>query len=120
VVVGGTTDLTARLVVDGIRESVGQPVVVENRPGATGRIAAEALKHAAADGTTFLLAPTVVTMLAPSPEVPGGPPRRAVLDGQGERVRPARERLEGAAPESCRGEEGRLSHAFCLGSRANT
>jgi tripartite-type tricarboxylate transporter receptor subunit TctC len=65
VAAGGTTDLTARLVADGIRESVGQPVVVENRPGATGRIAAEALKHAAADGTTFLLAPIVVTVLAP-------------------------------------------------------
>jgi tripartite-type tricarboxylate transporter receptor subunit TctC len=65
VAAGGTSDLTARLVADGIRESVGQPVVVENRPGATGRIAAEALKHAAADGTTFLLAPIVVTVLAP-------------------------------------------------------
>jgi tripartite-type tricarboxylate transporter receptor subunit TctC len=65
VAAGGTTDLTARLVADGIRESVGQPVVVENRPGATGRIAAEALKHAAADGSTFLLAPIVVTVLAP-------------------------------------------------------
>jgi len=65
VAAGGTTDLTARLVADGIRESVGQPVVVENRPGATGRIAAEALKHAAADGTTFLLAPIVVSVLAP-------------------------------------------------------
>ena len=62
---GGTTDLTARLVADGIRDSVGQPVVVENRPGATGRVAAEALKRAPADGTTFLLAPIVVTVLAP-------------------------------------------------------
>ena len=65
VAAGGTTDLTARLVANGIRESVGQPVVVENRPGATGRIAAEALKHAAADGTTFMMAPIVVTVLAP-------------------------------------------------------
>ena len=65
VAAGGTTDLTARLIADGIRESVGQPVVVENRPGATGRIAGEALKHAAADGSTFLLAPIVVSVLAP-------------------------------------------------------
>lgn len=65
VAAGGTTDLTARLIADGVRESIGQPVVVENRPGATGRIAAEALKHAAADGTAFLLAPIVVSVLAP-------------------------------------------------------
>jgi tripartite-type tricarboxylate transporter receptor subunit TctC len=65
VAAGGTTDLSARLLADGVRESIGQPVVVENRPGATGRIAAEALKHAAADGSTFLMAPLVVTVLAP-------------------------------------------------------
>jgi len=65
VAAGGTTDLSARLLADAIRESIGQPVVVENRPGATGRIAAEALKHAAPDGTTFLMAPLVVTVLAP-------------------------------------------------------
>jgi tripartite-type tricarboxylate transporter receptor subunit TctC len=65
VAAGGTTDLSARLLADAIRESIGQPVVVENRPGATGRVAAEALRHAPADGTTFLLAPLVVTVLAP-------------------------------------------------------
>jgi tripartite-type tricarboxylate transporter receptor subunit TctC len=62
---GGTNDLTARLLADAVSDAVGQPIVVENRPGATGRIAAEALKRAPADGTTFLLAPIVVTVLAP-------------------------------------------------------
>lgn len=62
---GATTDLIARLVAEGIRESVGQPVFVENRPGATGRIAAEALKRAAPDGTTLLIAPMVVSVLGP-------------------------------------------------------
>jgi len=62
---GGTTDLTARLVANVIGASLGQPVVIENKPGATGRLAAEALKHAPADGSTFLLAPIVVTVLAP-------------------------------------------------------
>ena len=62
---GGTTDLTARLLADAVGDSVGQPIVVENRPGATGRIAAEALKRAPADGATFLLAPVAVTVLAP-------------------------------------------------------
>src|SRR5215510_10703727 len=62
---GGTTDLTARLVANGIGDSLGQPMVIENRPGATGRLAAEALKRAPTDGSTFLFAPIVVTVLAP-------------------------------------------------------
>lgn len=62
---GGTSDVTARLLADSLRESIGLPVFVENRPGATGRIAAEALKGAAPDGTTFLLAPMAVTVWAP-------------------------------------------------------
>ncbi len=65
VTAGAGTDVTARVLADALRESLGQPVVVQNRPGATGRIAAEALKRAAPDGTTFLLAPMVVAVLAP-------------------------------------------------------
>ena len=62
---GGTSDITARLLADSLRESLGRPVFVENRPGATGRIAAEALKGAAPDGATFLLAPMAVIVWAP-------------------------------------------------------
>ena len=62
---GGTSDITARLLADSLRETLGQPVFVQNRPGAAGRIAAEALKGAAPDGTTFLLAPMAVTVWAP-------------------------------------------------------
>jgi tripartite-type tricarboxylate transporter receptor subunit TctC len=65
VAAGGTSDIAARLLADHVRDAVGQPVHVENRAGATGRIAAEALKHAAPDGTTFLVAPIAVTVLAP-------------------------------------------------------
>lgn len=62
---GGTSDIAARLLADSLRETFAQPVFIDNRPGATGRIAAEALKHAAPDGTTFLVAPIAVTVLAP-------------------------------------------------------
>lgn len=54
---GGLPDLVARAVADQFRQSFGVPAVVENRPGANGRIAGQALKNAAPDGTTFLIAP---------------------------------------------------------------
>jgi tripartite-type tricarboxylate transporter receptor subunit TctC len=62
---GASTDLLARLVAERIREPLGQPVIVENRPGAGGRLAAEQLRGAAPDGNTLMLAPIVVTVLAP-------------------------------------------------------
>jgi len=62
---GGTTDVAARLMADRIKDAFGQPVVVENKAGAGGRIAAEALKSAAPDGATLLLAPIAVPVLAP-------------------------------------------------------
>ncbi len=43
---GGTTDIVARVLADRIRQSSGQQVIVENRPGAGGRIAADELKRA--------------------------------------------------------------------------
>jgi tripartite-type tricarboxylate transporter receptor subunit TctC len=54
---GGTADLIARVVADKMKDSIGQPVIVENRPGAIGRIAAEAVKTAAPDGTTIMVMP---------------------------------------------------------------
>jgi tripartite-type tricarboxylate transporter receptor subunit TctC len=62
---GGTADAIARLVSERLKASLGAPVVVENRPGATGFIAAEALKHAAPDGRTLMLAPDAVSVFAP-------------------------------------------------------
>ncbi|MEO8136721.1 MAG: tripartite tricarboxylate transporter substrate-binding protein [Betaproteobacteria bacterium] len=44
---GGTADVVARMIADKLKDSLGQPVIVENRAGATGRIAAEGLKNSA-------------------------------------------------------------------------
>ncbi len=60
---GGSTDVTARLVGQALGERLGQPVVVENRPGAGGNIAAEAAARATPDGHSIFLA-TSGTLLA--------------------------------------------------------
>src|SRR5215208_2406136 len=53
---GGTVDILARLMGQWLQERVGQTVVVENRPGAGGNIATEAVTRAPADGYTLLAA----------------------------------------------------------------
>jgi tripartite-type tricarboxylate transporter receptor subunit TctC len=62
---GGTSDVIARLVQDKIRQALGTPVIVENRAGANGTITAEALKKAAPDGRTLMIAPVAVIVFAP-------------------------------------------------------
>ncbi len=52
---GGAPDLTARIVGEKIAPALGQPVVIENRPGANGNIAAELVAKSPADGYTLLL-----------------------------------------------------------------
>ena len=52
---GGGTDAIARALAEKLKEEMGTSVIVENRPGAGGQIAAHALKSAAPDGTTFFI-----------------------------------------------------------------
>ncbi len=52
---GSATDTVGRLLGEGMRATLGQPVVVENRAGANGLIGAEAVARATADGNTLLV-----------------------------------------------------------------
>ncbi|HJU29660.1 MAG TPA: tripartite tricarboxylate transporter substrate binding protein [Candidatus Binataceae bacterium] len=53
---GGATDVPARLIAPKMSEALGQPVVIENRPGAGGIVGIEAASKAPPDGYTFLMA----------------------------------------------------------------
>jgi tripartite-type tricarboxylate transporter receptor subunit TctC len=52
---GGTTDIAARMISDPLSKALGKPVIVENRPGGSGAIAASAVKRAKPDGYTLLV-----------------------------------------------------------------
>jgi tripartite-type tricarboxylate transporter receptor subunit TctC len=62
---GGSADIAARLLAERMQGELKQTVLVDNKPGAGGRIAAEMLKNAPPDGATIMLAPIVVPVLAP-------------------------------------------------------
>ena len=62
---GGAVDLIARLYGQGLSARLGQPVVIENRPGSGGNLASDAVAHAAPDGYTLLQGPDNVFMSNP-------------------------------------------------------
>ncbi|MDO8276649.1 MAG: tripartite tricarboxylate transporter substrate binding protein [Burkholderiaceae bacterium] len=63
--VGGSTDGTARTFADAVSKSLGQPVVVENRVGASGQVALSTAAKAKPDGYTFVMATGPIMGLLP-------------------------------------------------------
>src|SRR5215831_21184453 len=63
---GGPNDLLARLIAPGIGERLKRSVVVENRAGANGEIAASSVAKSAPDGSVFMLASNGSTTIAPA------------------------------------------------------
>ena len=74
---GGGTDITARIVAKKLPSFLGQNVVVENRPGAGGNIATDAVAKAAPDGYTLVLSTVGSLTVAPhmEPNLPYNPQR---------------------------------------------
>lgn len=62
---GGSADIVARLLAERMRVELNQPVLVENRPGAAGRIALEAVKNAPPDGLTLAVLPSGPMVVLP-------------------------------------------------------
>lgn len=62
---GGSTDAVARILAQSLQASLGQPVLVENRPGADGAIAGDFVARSEPDGHTFFLASNTPMMQVP-------------------------------------------------------
>ena len=63
---GGGTDVAARIIAPALGDGLGQSVVVENRPGASGLLAAEAVARATPDGYTLMMGSQTTLAVAPS------------------------------------------------------
>lgn len=62
---GGSIDTVARVLAEKMKDDLRANIIIENKAGAGGRIAAELLKNAPPDGNTVMLTPVVVPVLAP-------------------------------------------------------
>jgi tripartite-type tricarboxylate transporter receptor subunit TctC len=62
---GGGTDVVARIISPKLSENLGQPVVIENRPGATGTVAAAMVAKSPPDGYTIMMGHVSVNAIAP-------------------------------------------------------
>src|SRR4051794_12225224 len=72
---GGATDVLGRALGQKMSVALGQPVIVENRPGAAGAIGSDAVAKAPADGYTLLLATNSTHVISPllNPKTPYNP-----------------------------------------------
>jgi tripartite-type tricarboxylate transporter receptor subunit TctC len=62
---GGNLDVTARIVAEHMTHTLGQPLVIENRPGAGGAMGSEAVSKAQPDGYTLVAGTTATTIVSP-------------------------------------------------------
>ena len=62
---GGSADVIARLLAEKLRVSLGQNVLVDNKPGAGGRVALSEVRRAAPDGQTLVLSPSGALVIQP-------------------------------------------------------
>jgi tripartite-type tricarboxylate transporter receptor subunit TctC len=62
---GGSADVIARLLAEKLRASLGQNVIVDNKPGAGGRVALNEVKRSAPDGQTLILSPSGALVIQP-------------------------------------------------------
>ena len=70
---GGTTDILARVVAQRMSETIGQPVLVENRGGAGGQLGAEAVAKSPADGYTMLMHNVTFPLASAAAQIAGRP-----------------------------------------------